>query len=627
LLDADTKRLIDRARNTLVGKIPDPKSQIEQIAIAIIYKFMPDLGAQAAQSPNQKLLLNNGRPRDRWTELTQSHLDNAQKLEFYSHGLKKMSETAGIPAAIRKILRNAQTSCEDPGTLARFLRAIDEFQYEHLDDLADTLEYLFAQLGSQSTGGQFCTPIHIREFIVSIVDPRGSETILDPACGTAGFLVSARNHLVRASHVFCKGEISSLERDDATGQIRGYDISPDMVRLSTANLFIHGLNDPQIFEHDVLGSDEHWDSSFDVIFANPPFMSPRGGMTHHAKFPIASRRSELLFLQYIATHLTANGRAGIIVPEGILFKNRGVYKKVRRMLLENGLVAVVSLPAGCFNPYSEVKTSILFIDKGLGGSSETIGFFRADNDGFGLGKLRTRIAKNDLPQIQTEINRYFSALRHNRSVNTIRLEHGQVVPKSEIETDGDIFLPHLNRHKLHHHPTNYPGVALGDLVEFLDYNRRPIRRADRMAGPYPYYGASGIVDHIDRYLFDEPLVLVGEDGAKWGPGERTAYRVTGKFWVNNHAHILRPRRDQILDRYLEEVLNEADLTPFVAGVTVLKLNQERFKTLRIPLPPIEQQRKIVTKIEEHRKAIEQARGAIIRLEHKIRKIRIRAWNS
>jgi type I restriction enzyme M protein len=621
LLDADTKRCINRARNVLVGKVPDPKSQIEQITIALIYRFMADLDNEAAQS-NHQPVRGNGYRGFRWTELVQGGLDNAQKLEVYSSGLREMSENLGMPPALRKILGNARVASGDPDTLARFLRAIDEFQYDHLEQIGDTLEYLFAQLGSHRAGGQFCTPSHIREFMVSIVDPKRGETILDPACGTAGFLVSAHKHIFRV-HDTSKDGISSYEQEGLRSQIRGYDISPEMVRLSLINLLVHGFNDPQIFEHDVLASEDYWNDYFDVIFANPPFMTPQGGIAPHAQFPIAARRSELLFLQYIATHLTEKGRAGIIVPEGMVFQNRGAYREVRKLLLDSALVAVVSLPAGCFNPYSEAKTSILFLDKALAKSSEMIGFFRAEHDGFGLGKLRHRIAQDDLPEIQTEINQFLLALRQGHSWDTVQFRHGQIVSKTEITADGEFNLTDLKYHRTQQATTTYPWVALGDVVEFLDFRRQPIRKADRKPGRYPYYGASGVVDHIDRYLLGEPLLLVGEDGAKWGPGERTAYCVSGKFWVNNHAHILRPRRDQVLDRYLEEVLNESDLTPYVVGVTVSKLNQERLKNIRIPLPSLPQQRKIVARIEKYQNAIEQARDSIIRFERKIRNARRR----
>lgn len=141
-------------------------------------------------------------------------------------------------------------------------------------------------------------------------------------------------------------------------------------------------------------------------------------------------------------------------------------------------------------------------------------------------------------------------------------------------------------------------LPLGELCEIRDSERRPITKRDRKPGPYPYYGATGVQDYVDGYLFDEPLVLVGEDGAKWGPGEPSAYAVEGKVWVNNHAHVLRPVRDHILDSWLIYYLNSADLTPFVSGLTVPKLNQGNLRQVPVLLPPLPEQRRIVTLLDE-----------------------------
>ena len=165
-------------------------------------------------------------------------------------------------------------------------------------------------------------------------------------------------------------------------------VPPDMVRLSLVNLYLHGFADPHIYEYDTLTSEERWNEYFDVIFANPPFMSPKGGIRPHNRFSVQSKRSEVLFVDYMAEHLTPGGRAGIIVPEGIIFQSQTAYKQLRKMLVEEYLVAVVSLPAGVFNPYSGVKTSILILDKSLAKKADAIAFFKVENDGFGLGAQR-----------------------------------------------------------------------------------------------------------------------------------------------------------------------------------------------------------------------------------------------
>jgi len=141
--------------------------------------------------------------------------------------------------------------------------------------------------------------------------------------------------------------------------------------------------------------------------------------------------------------------------------------------------------------------------------------------------------------------------------------------------------------------TGWEVKTLGNLCDILDNQRKPITKCDRIAGEYPYYGATGILDYVENYIFDEKLVLVGEDGAKWASGENTAFSVDGKCWVNNHAHVLRPQRKSILDNWLIYFLNHSDLNKFVSGLTVPKLNQGNLREIEIPIPPLPEQQRIV----------------------------------
>ena len=213
-----------------------------------------------------------------------------------------------------------------------------------------------------------------------------------------------------------------------------------MVRLSLVNMYLHGFADPHISEYDTLTSQDRWNEYADVILANPPFMSPKGGIKPHNRFSVQSKRSEVLFVDYMAEHLTPSGRAGIIVPEGIIFQSQTAYKQLRKMLVEEYLVAVVSLPAGVFNPYSGVKTSILILDKSLAKKTNTIAFFKVENDGFGLGAQRREIDKNDLPQARAEIGEVSLRLPAGGDVGCRLPAHRFepcIVPKEKIAANGD----------------------------------------------------------------------------------------------------------------------------------------------------------------------------------------------
>ncbi len=613
MLDTDTKRRIDTARDILVGKVPDPKSQVEQITIALIYKFMDDMDAESEELGGKRKFFTGDYARYGWAKLMAPSLGGHEMLGLYGEGIAKMPENPGIPALFRDIFKNAYLPYRDPETLKAFLKILDEFSYDHSERLGDAFEYLLSVLGSQGDAGQFRTPRHIIDFMVEVLAPQKNETILDPACGTAGFLISAYKHILRAN-TDAKGH-STLTPDDKgrlAKNFKGYDISPDMVRLSLVNLYLHGFTDPHIFEYDTLTSEERWNEFADVILANPPFMSPKGGIKPHKRFSIQAKRSEVLFVDYMAEHLTPQGRAAIIVPEGIIFQSQTAYKELRKTLVENSLVAVVSLPAGCFNPYSGVKTSILILDKPIAKAADTIAFFKVENDGFGLGAQRRAIEKNDLPQVQTELAAYLQALRAKAPTESLlsRTSTAQIVPKEKIVANGDYNLSGERYREGNQRSSEYPHVELGEVVDILDSLRRPITKSDRKPGPYPYYGATGVLDYVEGFLFDEPLVLVGEDGAKWGAGENSAFLVEGKVWVNNHAHVLRPKRDRLLDRFLIEILNEADLMPFITGVTVPKLNQEKLRSIQIPLPPLEVQKEIVAEIKGYQKVINGARAVL-----------------
>ncbi|MDX4038380.1 restriction endonuclease subunit S [Aliarcobacter skirrowii] len=151
--------------------------------------------------------------------------------------------------------------------------------------------------------------------------------------------------------------------------------------------------------------------------------------------------------------------------------------------------------------------------------------------------------------------------------------------------------------ELHKLPDGWEWKTIEELCEILDRLRKPISQKDRISGEYPYYGATGIVDYINNYIFDERLLLIGEDGAKWGANENTAFIAEGKYWVNNHAHIMRPNKDLVIDSLLIYYLNTTDLMEYITGATVKKLNQEKLKSINIPLPPLEEQKRIVTKLD------------------------------
>jgi len=436
MLDQETKRKIDNARNILVGKVPDPKSQVEQITIALIYKFMDDMDKQSEEWGGKASFFTGKYKKYGWSKIFDPKLGGFDLIGLYGDAIVEMNQNPNIPQLFRDIFKNAYLPYRDPETLKSFLKEISEFNYDHSEQLGDAFEYLLSVMDSQGDAGQFRTPRHIIDFIVEIVAPKKNETVLDPACGTAGFLISSYKHILKNNSQKNPGDkLTPDERKRLLKNFMGYDISPDMVRLSLVNLYLHGFADPKIVEYDTLTSEDRWNETSDVLLANPPFMTPKGGIRPHKRFSIQAKRSEVLFVDYIAEHLNPNGRAGVIVPEGIIFQSATAYKNLRKMLLEDYLWAVLSLPAGVFQPYSGVKTSILLMDKALAKKTNNILFLKIENDGFDLGAQRRPIDSNDLPKALDFIRKYQKAVRTGKKANEANFAN--TVEKNKIAESGD----------------------------------------------------------------------------------------------------------------------------------------------------------------------------------------------
>ena len=469
MLSNDTKKIIDNARDTLVGQIPVPMMQCQQITLALTYKFMSDDDEQAVELGGQRHYFTGGLEKYGWDKIMSLRLDDTQRSELYRAGLSALQESDSMPAVFREIFKDAMVPYGDHRTLALFLNTMNGMVYDDSEKLGDAYEYLLKTAEAQADAGQFRTPRHIIDFIVNIINPQKHEVIIDPACGTAGFLVSAYQH-VKSQHELPGGG-TTLSIPDLTrlsDNLNGYDISPEMTKLAMANLYLHTQDkNPNIANYDTLTSADHWNEYADVMLANPPFMTPKGGIRPHSRFRVAAKKAEVLFVDYIASHLNEHGRAGIIVPEGIIFQSQNAYRQLRRFLLDESLVAVISLPSGVFQPYSGVKTSILILDKVLAPKTDYVSFFKVENDGYGLGAQRRPIDKDDLPAVTDEINEYLHCLRNGGSLDNFVPRNGLLVAKERIAADldcnlsGERYLEHDAR--IYH----FPMVHLGDVVEII----------------------------------------------------------------------------------------------------------------------------------------------------------------
>ena len=625
MLDVETKRRIDTARDILVGKVPDPKSQVEQITIALIYKFMNDIDAESERFGGERLFFAGEFDKYRWANLVHSGLGGDEMLNLYVEALIRIPENPNIPPLFRAIFNNVYLPYRDAETLRMFFNVIGEFTYDHSERLGDAFEHLLSVMGSQGDAGQFRTPRHIIDFMVKIIDPQKHERVLDPACGTAGFLVSSYKHILsRNSDESGRSALTPDERSRLVSNLTGYDISPDMVRLSRVNMYLHEFPQPNIHEYDTLTSEERWDDYADVILANPPFMSPKGGIRPHSRFSVQSRRSEVLFVDYIAEHLTPGGRAAVIVPEGVIFQSQNAHKQLRQMLVEDYLVAVVSLPAGVFQPYSGVKTSILILDRATARRAKHVAFFKVESDGYDLGAQRRPIADDDLPAVETELAECLRRLQSGEPLDDFRPAHGFVVEKERIGEDGEYNFSGERYRERRIYATQWPMVALCDIANFESGSRQ---KGGALDSGIPSIGG----EHIDekgniqlermKFISEEHFrgmnrgvlkngdVLIVKDGAT--TGKTGFFRYDWPAAVNEHVFIIRP--SEVVDcYYLYSVVRsdafQEELKPFIKGI-IGGINLE-VRQIRIPLPPLEVQREIVAEIEGYQRVIDGARAVV-----------------
>lgn len=610
MLDNETKRRIDTARDILVGKLPDPKSQVEQITIALIYKFMDDMDAQSVEYGGKPSFFVGDYEKFGWRKIFSPSIGGFEMLNLYGEAITSLNQNPNLPQLFRDVFKNAFLPYRDPETLKLFLKTINEFQYDHSERLGDAFEYLLSVLGSQGDAGQFRTPRHIIDFIVEVVQPRKNETVCDPACGTAGFLISSYKHILRANTRRTLGDmLTPEERRRLMTNFVGYDISPDMVRLSLVNMYLHGFPDPHIYEYDTLTSEERWNESFDVVMANPPFMSPKGGIKPHKRFSLQANRSEVLFVDYIAEHINpVSGRAGVIVPEGIIFQSANAYRDLRKMLVDKAfLYAVVSLPAGVFQPYSGVKTSILFFDKTLAAKSDKILFVKINNDGFGLGAQRKELKTSDLPDALNVILDFQKAISYG---NTSRFADDELplqafaIEKSRIADNGDFNLSSDRYRTNQHRRSKYEMVELGEICSF-EYGKA-LKEEDRVEGDYLVFGSNGIVGKHNEFLVEAPFIVIGRKGSAGS----VHYSEINGFPIDTTFYVKLQDQNKVNQKFLFHILQALDLKNLNTQAGVPGLNRNDAYNLKIPLPPLSAQKEIVERVEGYQRLIDGSKQVV-----------------
>ena len=340
------------------------------------------------------------------------------------------SATFGFPAGKPSLLERAVDGVE--GLLSEF--------DDHVGDLGDLYEYMLSKLSTAGTNGQFRTPQHIRNMMMAMVDPKPGELICDPACGTAGFLISAAEHIRNAYESQMTGDDwdSYAGKNGATPQFSGFEIDQTMLRISTMNLMLHGVDAPDVRYLDSISKNNTVSGKYDVVLANPPFTGSVDveDIDKSLRGIVDSKQTELLFVALFLRMLKMGGRCACIVPNGVLFRsNSKAYEQLRRELVENQrLEAVIYMPSGVFKPYSGVSTAILVFTKTDAGGTDDVWLYNMEGDGFTLDDKRDPDEMHDdIPDI---LSRWCNL---NAERDRARTEKSFLVPKSEIvENDYDL---------------------------------------------------------------------------------------------------------------------------------------------------------------------------------------------
>lgn len=391
------------------GGLTNPLLAIEQMSYLIFMKKLEDEDdkkVREADFTGQKYKsIFKGHEKCKWSNWTnlpaEEILDHVRDNVF-----KFMRELGDEDSLYSHYMKGANFSIPTASLLIEAVNIINDMHIkeQNQDTQGDIYEYLLSELQTSGKNGQFRTPRHIIKMMVELANPQYGETILDPACGTGGFLINAYEHILEQNKKENVSTLTAKQKEILDEKsIYGFDIDETMTRITLMNLMMHGITKPNIDRVNTLsgaGEDKIKEDMYEVVLANPPFKGSINVSEISDRFRIKSKKTELLFLELMFHAMSPRGRCSVIVPDGVLFGNSKAHKAIREMILTKcRLDAVVSMPSGVFKPYAGVSTAVLFFTKGE--PTKKVWFYDMQNDGFSLDDKRIQIGdgKGDIPDI------------------------------------------------------------------------------------------------------------------------------------------------------------------------------------------------------------------------------------
>ena len=409
------KSQVDGLRDYLWSSgLPNPGDHVEQISYLLFLKMLEERDDEKAEllGDKYKPIFSGKNDKYRWSKLLDK--SGRELLIFVRDELFPfMSKVDSNNEDVSEYFHDAVLKITKPDVLHDLIQKIDnEFPLEMLDNdtKGDLYEYLLSKMDAAGELGQFRTPRHLISFITEMVNPQIGETVVDPACGTGGFLIASYFNILKSNSRPAtlkdrKAYWGDLLNDEKRKKLEhstlyGFDVDQGMIRFARMNLLLHGLEAENVKRRDAIAIEygQEEDKQYDVVLTNPPFAGRIDKTRIKKDLPIMATKTEILFLGHAIQLLRDKGRCGIIVPEGLLFGNSSAHRDIRRYLLEKcNLQAVVSMPGGAFMPYSGVKTSVLIFQKGE--STKKVWFYELRNIGYSLGSRPTLIRESDIPDL------------------------------------------------------------------------------------------------------------------------------------------------------------------------------------------------------------------------------------
>jgi type I restriction enzyme M protein len=467
LTDTQLRSKVDSLWDKLwSGGLSNPLDAIEQLSYLLFLKQLDEREQDSERRARRRgetyePLIKDPKLRwCHWSQLPAAEALKAVREEVFPF-LKKLGSKAGSFGAQ---MENAEFKINKPALLIEACRSIEAMQVsaQNQDVQGDLYEYLLGKLNTAGTNGQFRTPRHIIRMMVKMVDPKFGERVVDPAAGTCGFLVNAWQHLLEThtnakdltvdedgfSHGLTGSGLTKKQYEFAQKEgFTGYDSDSGMtmLRIGSMNLMLHGLTSPQFHYADTLSKGFNEELKYDVVLANPPFKGAVDANDVNPSLPTRVKKSELLFIHLFLRLLDNGGRGAVIVPDGVLFGSSNAHVEARRKLIDdNRLDGVISMPSGVFRPYAGVSTAVLLFTKGA--STERIWFYDMEHDGFSLDDKRQRVADNDIPDVLScWTKRFDSAFQSARDARLTklktqiaplkkdRLEHHEIIHRLKFE--------------------------------------------------------------------------------------------------------------------------------------------------------------------------------------------------